>query len=270
MAAAAEIQALQAQLDADPVMRSLRSTSASSLLDTRRAVQMIQRLQELGITLPEGYDLGVRGNIKKKGSTIAKLAKIGGIAGAGTIAAGLIAPVVAGAGAGAAGGTGTAAGSAVGAGAATTTAAQVAKKWYTNPDNWMKVAGTVTTLLGAGKAAGASERAAELQAKSAERAAELEAQTAREALAFQREQWADTQANQAPWLRAGSASLDRLSGLMGLPGAPAAGLPPGVTRSPIAAPGAGTILMRAPTGQQQWVPSEHVAQYQSRGAQVVR
>src|SRR3990167_9942328 len=110
MADSAEIARLQAILDADPVMRSLRATSAGAMFDMRRHQAIGERLTALGVTLPEGYDLGVRGNIKKKGSTIATLAKIGGIGIGAAATAGLLAPVVGGAGAGAGVGAGAGAG----------------------------------------------------------------------------------------------------------------------------------------------------------------
>lgn len=280
----ANLGPLQAEMLAHPVVQAALRGSGSYKDKQKRITRAVS---QAGFQLPEGYEINPMGTgftlAPKKGGFPWKLMAITGGAIAAPFAIGALTGGAAGAGAAGAGAGAAEAvlpSTALGTGAVTglteltpvvgSGIAGAVKKWFTNPENWMKLAGTATTLLGSSKAAGASERAAELQAKSAERAAELEAQTAREALAFQREQWGQTQANQAPWLRAGSASLDRLSGLMGLPGAPPAGLPPGVTRSPIAAPGAGTILMRSPTGQQQWVPSEQAAHYQQRGAQVVR
>ncbi|KKN66886.1 hypothetical protein LCGC14_0466610 [marine sediment metagenome] len=64
----------------------------------------------------------------------------------------------------------------------------------------------------------AAGRAAGVQAEAGTRAAELQAQSAREALAFQREQFATTQENFAPWLQTGRGALANLSYLMGIPG----------------------------------------------------
>ena len=271
MADSAEIARLQAILDADPVMRSLRATSAGAMFDMRRHQALEERLQALGVTLPEGYDLGVRGNIKKKGSKIATLAKIGGV----TIGAAM--------GASALGSAGKDKGTGVklpgeilglpGSGGDTGT------NWWTDPDWWMKVLGTATTLYGSNKASEAANRAAEIQAASADRAAQLQADVTRESLAQQARQWETAQANQAPWLRAGTASLDRLQGLMGLSG-PASGGGEGPVRSAPATiprsmvPGYGaatsTVTMRAPNGATHAVPIGQVTHYQQRGAQVVR
>src|SRR3990167_6124117 len=273
MADAAEIARLQAILDADPVMRSLRATSAGAMFDMPRHQALGERLQALGVTLPECYDLGVRGNIKKKGSKIATLAKIGGVTRGGTRGG---SAVDGGAGAGA--GTGG-----VGIGE---TAAKIGlggsggpdANWWTDPDWWMKVLGTATTLYGSKQASEAANRAAEIQAASAEKAAQLQADVTREALAQQAGQWETAQANQAPWLRAGTASLDRLQGLMGLSG-PASGGGGGPVRSAPGTipqsmvPGYGaatsTVMMRAPNGATQAVPIGQVTHYQQRGAQVV-
>src|SRR3990167_988362 len=185
MADAAEIARLQAILDADQVMRSLRATSAGAMFDMPRHEALGERLQALGVTLPEGYDLGVRGNIKKKGSKIATLAKIGGVTIGTVMGTSLLGSKDKGTGVKLPGEIPGLPGS----------GSDTGTNWYTDPDWWMKVLGTATTLYGSKKASDAAERAAELQAAATDRAAELQAQTAREALAFQRQQWDTAQTN---------------------------------------------------------------------------
>ncbi len=91
------------------------------------------------------------------------------------------------------------------------------------------MAGITATLIGLGIASTvgsvasgvigskAAKKAAGVQAEAGTRAAELQAQSAREALAFQREQFATTQENIAPWLQTGRGALANLSYLMGIP-----------------------------------------------------
>lgn len=69
----------------------------------------------------------------------------------------------------------------------------------------------------------AAKKAAGVQAEAGTRAAELQAQSAREALAFQKEQFATTQENFAPWLQTGRGALANLSHLMGIPSPQQAG-----------------------------------------------
>jgi len=58
----------------------------------------------------------------------------------------------------------------------------------------------------------------ETQANAANRAANLQYQLGEQSLDFQKQQWAQQQANLAPWLQQGKASLSELAGLMNTPG----------------------------------------------------
>lgn len=86
--------------------------------------------------------------------------------------------------------------------------------------------GTTTALIMGGLAAAgaiggaaisshSAGEAVKAQEESTEYGQNLLKQSADEALAFQKEQWAQEQKNLAPWLSAGTASLDRLQALMG-------------------------------------------------------
>lgn len=106
------------------------------------------------------------------------------------------------------------------------------------------VAGTVgASVIGAV----GSNVAAGTQADAANNAASLQHQDATAALNFQKDQYATSQANLAPWLSAGRGGLVNLSNLLGIP---MSGNIPGTTASggsasPNAAPGATTNIPRS-------------------------
>ena len=73
-----------------------------------------------------------------------------------------------------------------------------------------------TTAIGAGTSiygAKKASSAAQSQVDAANHAADLQKQAADEALAFQKQQYADTQAREAPWLASGTDALSKLSQL---------------------------------------------------------
>jgi len=73
------------------------------------------------------------------------------------------------------------------------------------------VAGSVIGGIFASKAAGA-------QANAAQSAAQLQHQDQQASLDFQKQEWAQQQANEAPWLNAGKQALSQLSDLTSTPG----------------------------------------------------
>lgn len=64
----------------------------------------------------------------------------------------------------------------------------------------------------------ASNNAASTQASAANHAADLESQASQNALNFEKQQWGQTQANEAPWLQAGANGLSQLQYMLGLGG----------------------------------------------------
>jgi hypothetical protein len=75
----------------------------------------------------------------------------------------------------------------------------------------MGIVGSVVGAVGASKAAGA-------QAGAAKSAAELQHEDQQASLDFQKQEWTQQQANEAPWLNAGKQALSQLSGLTSTPG----------------------------------------------------
>ena len=73
-----------------------------------------------------------------------------------------------------------------------------------------------STIYMASRSSGAAQGAAAEQADAANHAADLQAKAAADALAFQKQQWATTQGQMAPWVSTGTNALGRLSHLMGL------------------------------------------------------
>ena len=92
--------------------------------------------------------------------------------------------------------------------------------------------GVAGSIGGAAIASHGASSAANTQAAAADRAAQLQYQASQEALAFQKQQFAQQQADMLPWLQSGAGALANLNYLMGItpatggPGAPATG--PGV------------------------------------------
>lgn len=135
-------------------------------------------------------------------------------------------------------------------------------------------ASTAGNIYGAKKAAGAANRAANLQTDAANRAAELQAKSAADTLAFQRDMWNQGQANMAPYLAMGRSALGGLNSITGLGGGGNGG-PMGTQpmgRSMWNASGYQApemVQMRSPTGEVRAVPKAMVPHYQSRGGQVV-
>jgi hypothetical protein len=81
---------------------------------------------------------------------------------------------------------------------------------------WGDIISGVFNFLGSRNAANAATGAAQTQADAAERAAKLLADAQRESLAFQKDQWAQTQSNMKPWLAMGTSAVNTLGNLMGL------------------------------------------------------
>jgi hypothetical protein len=169
----------------------------------------------------------------------------------------------------------------------------------------MSVATSTAIIIGAGVAGGVSVYGAHQQAKAAKKAAEQQQQGVREARAYAEPLYEQArsemgqifergQAGLAPYAQQGTQGLYALSDFLGVPrapvpaaatGAPGAAAPPvpwpaGRTRPPDApvvgqavprgtpAPGGQSsyVTLRAPTGQTQPVPAEHVDYYLARGA----
>jgi hypothetical protein len=74
--------------------------------------------------------------------------------------------------------------------------------------------GVASGILGSN----AASNAANAQAGAADQAAQLQRQNAIDSLNFQKQVFGQQQANQAPWLSAGSGALSKLSYLLGIPG----------------------------------------------------
>ena len=87
----------------------------------------------------------------------------------------------------------------------------------------MPIVAAVPAIIGAAGAIGGAAIAghgAGKQADAAMSAAELQHQDAQAALKFQKQQYADTRADQAPWLKAGQGAITTLADLMGHGGFP--------------------------------------------------
>jgi len=74
-------------------------------------------------------------------------------------------------------------------------------------------AGVAGSLGGAAIASHGAGQAAKAQSTAGLTAAQLQAKSSADALAFQKQQYADQQANAAPWLKAGTQAINTLSGL---------------------------------------------------------
>ncbi len=82
------------------------------------------------------------------------------------------------------------------------------------------VAGTAAAgLAGSAISANAAGNAADAQTQAANHAADLQAQASKDALDFQKQQYATSQAQQAPWLQAGQSGLSALQYGLGTGGA---------------------------------------------------
>lgn len=164
----------------------------------------------------------------------------------------------------------------------------------TSPNIWSTIISGAGNLLGAWNASNASSNAAQLQSDAITHAADLQAKAAADSLAFQKQQWDTTQANQAPWLKTGQGAITTLGQLMGLNGsatsAPTGAPGPQLARPPVAGPGMlGSIYGTAgrpqtsapvdqpaskyaritwPDGSQDNVPQASLDQYKLLGAQV--
>lgn len=108
----------------------------------------------------------------------------------------------------------------------------------------MAIATGTALLLGGLAAAGGSVAAGAIQGSAAKSAAATQETAANQALDFQKQQYADQQANQAPYLAAGKGALEQLSQLTGPDGKALAGygktFDPGTFQAPDA--------FQAPTG----------------------
>jgi hypothetical protein len=106
------------------------------------------------------------------------------------------------------------------------------------------VAGTAAAgLAGSAISANAAGNAADAQTQAANHAADLQAQSSKDALDFQKQQYATSQAQQAPWLQAGQNGLNALQYGIGT-GGTANGS--GVGQGSLTTPYSGTF--QAPTG----------------------
>ena len=100
--------------------------------------------------------------------------------------------------------------------------------------------GAAGELFGAKKASDASAAAAAIQAEAGKYAADVLYKSSADSLDFLKQQWAQAQENQAPWLTVGRGAITQLGELMGIPGQP-------VTKQPLT-PTAPTLpTMRDPT-----------------------
>lgn len=220
--------------------------------------QLLQTAQANGIGISDKYQIDENGQIAEKPShllrNIAIGAGIGGLAltgfgaagigplagafGAGTGAASTIgaagelgdAAALADAGATGVGAAGTTLGGLYSTAAAPSIAGAVAKGASTvagTPNIWSTIISGVGNLAGGLLNSNAAKGAAETQSNAALQAAQLNAQAQANSLAFQKQQWADQQANAAPFLKLGQGAANTLSGLMsGGGGAPATSVPP--------------------------------------------
>lgn len=76
----------------------------------------------------------------------------------------------------------------------------------------------IGSIIGAGVSAAGSIAGASTQASAAKQGQELQAQEAQNALDFQKQEWTTQQANEAPFLKAGTQAENTLSGLTSTPG----------------------------------------------------
>ncbi len=74
--------------------------------------------------------------------------------------------------------------------------------------------GVAGSVAGAAISSSGAQDAATTQANAADEAAQIQAKEAANALAFQKQQWSTTQANEAPWIAAGKSGLSRLQALL--------------------------------------------------------
>jgi hypothetical protein len=75
---------------------------------------------------------------------------------------------------------------------------------------------TAADVYGAYESAGAVKEAAATQVASADKAIALMSQAQKDALDFQKQQWAASQANMAPWIASGQGAVNKLSFLLGI------------------------------------------------------
>lgn len=75
--------------------------------------------------------------------------------------------------------------------------------------------GGIGSIASGAMGASAAKDAAQQQSDAANRAADLQYKASQDALGFQKQQYADTQANMAPWLNAGKTNLASLQQLLG-------------------------------------------------------
>src|SRR3954465_2361262 len=76
--------------------------------------------------------------------------------------------------------------------------------------------GVAGSIGGAAMSSHAAGKAADAQAAAADRSAQLQYQASQDALNFQKQQYAQSQANLAPWLQSGAAGLSNLDYLLGI------------------------------------------------------
>jgi len=157
-----------------------------------------------------------------------------------------------------------------------------------------------TQIYGAHKAASAAKKASEQQQAAAHEAIAYAEPRYQQALQIAQQQAELGRAGLQPYNAAGTSSMTALTALLGLPAAasgggmnratampppgsagplqppytrPGGGGPPGTPTGAVAVPRAGmtgaTVMLRAPTGQVQAVPADHVDFYLARGAQRV-
>ena len=107
---------------------------------------------------------------------------------------------------------------------------------------WGGVAAGAGSLGGAALATSGSNNAASTQANAALQAAQLQAGTSQQALNFQKQQYATSQQEMAPWLQSGQSALSNLNYLLGI--GPNQALPPGV--GPAGQPTAGQPIAGQP------------------------
>lgn len=122
------------------------------------------------------------------------------------------------------------------------------------------VASAAGGIAGGAISSHAAGKAADTQAAAADRAAQLQYQASQDALNFQKQQYATSQKELAPWYGVGEAGLVNLSNLLGLdvPNLPA-GMPTGATGTQLPAT-PGTATGARPGGPLQAIPANTGAQ----------
>ena len=128
----------------------------------------------------------------------------------------------------------------------------------------MSVATSTAIALGGIAAAGGSVASGIMQSKSANKATDAQTAANQAALDFAKQRYAQSQANQAPYMAAGTAATSGISNLLA-----AAAKKQGYGYTPPPNPataGAPMVSLKAPDGSVRQVPQDQAQQYIQRGA----